>query len=80
MKEAACYILNNCYFTIGDEVFRQIIGIQMGSDPAPFSPILFLYFYERQWLLNLHNTDLLKARKFCNVFRYIDDLNILNNN
>ena len=25
MKEAVSYILNNCYFTIGGEVFRQII-------------------------------------------------------
>ena len=78
MKEAVSYVLNNCYFTVGDKVFRQIIGIPMGSDPAPFFANFFLYFYERQWLLNLKKIDLIKARKFCNTFRFIDDLNVLN--
>ena len=36
IKEAVRYILNNCYFIIGDEVFTQIIGITL----RPFSLIL----------------------------------------
>ena len=42
MKEAVSYIINNFYFTIGDQVFREIIGIPMGSDPAQCLANLFL--------------------------------------
>ena len=77
-KLAISYLLDNCHFTVGEEVFRQIIGIPMGSDPTPFFANFFLYFYERDWILNLKKTDLRMARKLSNVFRFIDDLNILN--
>ena len=29
------YLLDNCFFTVGNHLFRQQIGIPMGSDPAP---------------------------------------------
>ena len=49
----------------------------MGSDPAPFFANVFLYFYESTWMDELKN-DLMKARKLCNIFRFIDDLNTIN--
>jgi len=78
MKEAVAYLLSNCFFTIGNTLFRQIIGIPMGSDPAPFFANLFLYFYESKWLKELKRVDLGKARKFGNTFRFIDDLAAIN--
>ena len=50
----------------------------MGSDPAPFFTNLFLYFYESKWMNELKKNDLIKARKLCNIFRFIDDLNSIN--
>jgi len=50
MKVAVAYLLDNCFFMTGKKLFRQIIGIPMGSDPAPFFANLFLYFYENKWL------------------------------
>ena len=47
----------------------------MGSDPAPFFANLFLYFYETKWMNELRKNDLIKARKLCNIFRFINDLN-----
>ena len=44
-KEALDYLMNNCFFTFGNKIFRQTIGIPMGSDPAPFMANLFLYYY-----------------------------------
>ena len=38
IKDAIAYLLFNCYFTVGPKIFCQIIGIPMGSDPAPFLP------------------------------------------
>ena len=78
IKDAVSYLLSNCYFTIGKKLFRQIIGIPMGSDPAPFFANLFLYYYENKWLVQLKKNDLCKARKFSNTFRFIDDLNAMN--
>ena len=50
----------------------------MGSDPAPFFANLFLYLYESKWMNELKKNDLIKARKLCNIFRFIDDLNSIN--
>ena len=50
----------------------------MGSDPAPFFANLFLYFYEDKWMDSLKRNDLIRARKLCNIFRFIDDLSALN--
>ena len=36
IKDAVAFLLFNCYFTVGPKIFSQIIGIPMGSDPAPF--------------------------------------------
>ena len=78
IKKAVIYLLQNCFFTVGKALFRQRIGIPMGSDPAPFFANLFLYHYESSWLNNLKKTELHKARKFSNTFRFIDDLCTIN--
>ena len=78
MKVAVAYLLDNCFFMTGKILFRQIIGIPMGSDPAPFFANLFLYFYESKWLKDMKKVDLTKARRFGNTFRFIDDLTAIN--
>ena len=50
----------------------------MGSDSAPFFANLFLYFYESKWMNELKKNDPIKARKLYNIFRFIDDLNSIN--
>ena len=62
------------------KVFRQVIGIPMGSDPAPFLANLFLYYYESKWVKNLKKDNLQKARRFSHTFRFIDDLLTINDN
>ena len=42
--EAITFLIKNCYFTIGNMVFKQDIGIPMGTDPTLFWASLFLYF------------------------------------
>ena len=37
------YLLDNCFFTVGNIVMKQDIGIPMGINPAPFWANLFLY-------------------------------------
>ena len=72
------YLIRNCYFKLGNMLFRQDIGIPMGSDPAPAFANLFLYHYESTWLDSIKKSNNILARKFGQVFRYIDDLLTLN--
>ena len=78
IKDAMKYLMDNCYFTFGNKLFRQIIGIPMGSDPAPFMANLFLYYFENKWVKNLKKGSLQRARKFMHTFRFIDDLLTIN--
>ena len=43
LKQALNHLITNCYFTVGNIVMRQKIGIPMGIDPAPFWANLYLY-------------------------------------
>ena len=78
IKLAIRYLMSNCFFTFGSQVFQQIIGIPMGSDPAPFFANLFLYYYESKWLKKIQKTDIARARRLANTFRFIDDLAAIN--
>ena len=79
MKDAVAYLLLNFYFTVCPKIFCQIIGIPMGSDSAPIFANLFLYFYESKWMNELKKNELIKARKLCNIFKFIDDSSSINN-
>ena len=78
VKDAIKYLMDNCYFTFGEKLFRQIVGIPMGSDPAPFMANLFLYHYESKWVKSLKKDSLQRARRYNHTFRFIDDLLTIN--
>ena len=73
------WLIDNIYVTFGDKCFRQVIGIPMGTDCAPFLANLFLFAYEFKWLdkQRKHNRDVYKFFRYCG--RYIDDLMLINN-
>ncbi len=74
------WLIDNIFVTFGDKLFRQKIGIPMGTDCAPFLANLFLYSYEYEWIekqRKLKNYSALNAFKHC--CRYIDDLLLANN-
>ena len=74
------YLIDNIYVVCGDALFRQVIGIPMGTDCAPFLANLFLYSYEYEWLLKkFENKEFDILNKFNYCFRYIDDLLCINN-
>ena len=41
VKDCIAYLLDNCCFIVGKQIFKQIIGIPMDSDPAPFMANFF---------------------------------------
>ena len=78
IKSCLEFLKNNSFFHVGSKIFRQVIDIPMGSDPAPFFANLFLLFYESRRLKSIKNTNYGAARKFGNTFRFIDDLIAIN--
>jgi len=79
-KRAIAFIMENCFFTVGNRIYRQVIGILMGPDPAPFFANFFLAFYETKYIKVLRQKDPGKARKYKHIARYIDDLIAPNDN
>ena len=50
----------------------------MGIDPAPFWANLYLYSYEKDYIMSIMSSDTKKARKFKHASRFIDDQGNLN--
>ena len=67
------HLVTQSFFTFGNLVFLQNIGIPMGIDPAPFWANLYLYYYESIFITKLSRTDRYRGFKFRNCFRFIDD-------
>ena len=72
------FLINNSFFQVGSEIFCQVIGILIGSDPVPFFANLFLFFYKSRWLKSIKNANYGVIRKIGNIFRFIDDLIAIN--
>ena len=75
--DALSYLPNNIYTCIrfGAKLFRQIVGIPMGTNCAPLVADLFLYCYERDFMDSLNRdsqADVIEA--FNSTSRYLDDL------
>ena len=78
--DALHYLLDNIFVRYGDTVYRQVIGIPMGTNCAPLIADLFLYCYERDFMLGLKpdsQADVIAA--FNNTSRYLDDILNLDN-
>lgn len=74
------FLLDNIFVRYGDTIYRQVIGIPMGTNCAPLVADLFLYCYERDFMLSLKpdsQADIIAA--FGNTSRYLDDIFNLDN-
>ena len=74
------FLVDNIYNRFGGQLFRQMVGIPMGTNCAPLLADLFLYSYENEFLDKLIKEGKRKlARKFNPSYCYIDDLISFNN-
>ena len=67
--------MDNIYIRVGTRLYRQIVGIPMGTNCAPLVADLFLFCYERDFMKDLssdNQVDIIKA--FNSTSRYLDDL------
>ena len=73
--DALSFLLDNIYIRFGTKLYRQIVGIPMGTNCAPLVADLFLFCYERDFMKDLssdNQADVIKA--FNSASRYLDDL------
>ena len=57
------------------ELYRQIVGISVGTNCAPLEADLFLFYYDRDFVMSLsenNQSDVIEA--FSSTPRYLDDL------
>ena len=74
------FLIDNIFVKVGGCLFRQVIGIPMGTNCAPLLANLFLYSYESEVLDNMIRGGHRKlARSFNLCYRYIVDLIAFNN-
>ena len=74
------FLVDNIYVRFGGQLFRQMVGIPLGTNCAPLLADLFLYSYENEFLDKLVKEGKRKlARKFNLSYCYIDDLISFNN-
>ena len=74
MCDVLHYILDNIFIRFGSKLNRQIVGIPMGTNCAPFVADLFLFCYERDFMLSLsdnNQTDIIET--FNSTSGYLDD-------
>ena len=73
--DALLFLLDNIYIRCGTKLYRQIVGIPMGTNCAPFVANWFLFCYGRDFMKYLSNdnqADICKA--YNSNSRYLDDL------
>ena len=77
--EALIFLLDNIYIRLGSKLYRQIVGIPIGTNCAPLVADLFFFFflfcYERDFMLSLsddNQSEVIEA--FNSTSRYLDDL------
>ena len=75
------FLVDNMYVRFGRQLFRQMVGIPIGTNCASLLADLFLYSYENEFLDKLIKEGKRKlARRFSLSYRYIGNLISFNNN
>ena len=67
MYEALIYLLDNIHIRFGTKLYKQIVGIPMGTNCAPRVADLFLFCYERDFMTSLLTLSKLKLLKHLNL-------------
>ena len=78
--DALTFLLDNIFIRFGTKLYRQVVGIPMGTNCAPLVADLFLFCYERDFMMSLSDdkqADVIDA--FYTTSRYLDDILNINN-
>ena len=78
--DALTFLLDSIFIRFGTKLCRQVVGIPMGTNCAPLVANLFLFCYERDFMMSLSDdkqADIIDA--FNTKSRYLDDILNINN-
>ena len=78
--DALTFLLDNIFIRFGTKLYRQVVGIPMGTNCAPLVADLFLFCYEGDFMMSLSDdkqADVIDA--FNTTSRYLDDILNINN-
>ena len=78
--DALTFLLDKIFIRFGTRLYRQIVGIPLGTNCAPLVADLFLFCYERDFMVSLSDdkqADVIGA--FNTTSRYLDDILNINN-
>ena len=78
--DAMTFLLDNIFIRFGTKLYRQVVGIPIGTNCAPLVADLFLFCYERDFMMSLSDdkqTDVIDA--FNTTSRYLNDILNINN-
>ena len=78
--DALTFLLDYIFIRFGTKLYRQVVGIPMGTNCAPLVADLFLFCYERDFMMSLSDdkqADVIEA--FNTTSRYLDDILNINN-
>ena len=57
MCDALNYLLDNLFIRFGSKLYGQILGMPMGTYYTPLVADLFLFCYERDFMLSLSDSN-----------------------
>ena len=81
MIECLFYLIDNSFVVFRNCVFRQVVGIPMGTNSGPQIANIYLHEYEYSYIQSLIAVnDQESLKKLENIFRYQDDLISFNDN
>ena len=75
------FLLDNIFVRFGTKLYRQVVGIPMGTNCAPLVADLFLFCYERDFMMSLSDdkqADVIIGA-FNTTSRYLDNILNINN-
>jgi hypothetical protein len=73
--ECINFLIDNSYIMFNDRVYRQVIGIPMGTNAGPHIANIYLHQYEHQYFVKLYEGNMKEElANLEHVFRFQDDL------
>ena len=79
LVECINFVIDNNYVIFNGKIYRQVIGMPMGTNCAPYLANIFLHMYEVEFIEKLNQECKHKVSSLLdNVFRYQDDCLVLN--
>ena len=70
------FLVDNKYVRFGGQLFRQMVGIPMGTNCAPLLADLFLYSYENEFLDKLIKESLIESSIYHTIILYYMTLSL----